>query len=78
MGRGIISKTNYLLVIKKMRQHEKSTGDTCSIKKTKIIISETIDRVDIGVINKFLKGMTELGYLNRKGNRYEVSEDTKK
>lgn len=74
MGRGIISKDNYLLVIDKMKKHEKQTGDICSIKRTKIIISETIDRVDIGVINKFLKGMTELSYLKRKGNRYEVTE----
>lgn len=68
----VYTKPNIQKTIEIMERETKKTGHNCSVVRTKRIISEVIDRVDIGVVNKFLKGMTELGYLIRKGTGYEV------
>lgn len=71
----IFTKDNIQKTIYIMEEEAKQQGDNCSVMRTKRIISEVIDRVDIGVVNKFLKTMTELGYLKRKGHRYEVVKE---
>jgi len=71
----IFNKENINKVTSEMVIVEDNTGELCSIKHTKRIVSEVLDRVDIGVINKFLAMLMELDFIARQGNRYKVIRD---
>lgn len=68
----IFNMENAINITAKIKNEAEEKGENCSIKRTKQIVSETIDNVDLGVINKFVKSLLLMDCIKRVGNRYEV------
>lgn len=68
----VFNKENFQKVTNQMQKEAREQGENCSIKRTKQIIIEVTGRHDIGVINKFVKGLLLEDCIKRVGNRYEV------